>query len=393
MEQPQMPKSGWKRLVPRFLAVVKVALLVALAGAVVYWLKFVPVAVERHAVSAGEVVVEVMGTGTLDAHTKAVVSTKIPGRLATVEVDQGDLVVAGQVLARLDDQDLKREVEIEEANVAARMAGVVRLQADVLHARANLDLADAVEKRRQKLLAAKSIPQEEYDQAVEGLAVARAGQSRADAAVIEGLKQQAAAEKMLEFRKARLQDAVIRAPFDGVVTRRDRNAGDVVVPGSSILSLVSTVEMWVGAWVDETQVARLKPGQPARVVFRSEPDQPVAGKVVRLGRETDRETRETPVDVAPEKLPTNWSVGQRAEVYIEAARKQADVVVPVRFLFWRNGQSGVFVDVDGRARWQLVTLGMQGAEVAEITEGLSSGDVVVAPTGSTPLADGQRVGP
>jgi hypothetical protein len=68
-------------------------------------------------------------------------------------------------------------------------------------------------------------------------------------------------------------------------------------------------------------MARLEPGQPARVIFRSEPDRSYPGRVVRLGRETDRETREFVVDVQPEVLPKNWAIGQRAEVYIEAASR------------------------------------------------------------------------
>jgi HlyD family secretion protein len=177
------------------------------------------------------------------------------------------------------------------------------------------------------------------------------------------------------------------------VIRRDRNAGDIVVPGSSILSVVSTEELWIGAWVDETQLARLQPGQPTRIVFRSEPERVHAGKVVRLGRETDRETRETRVDVAPQQLPATWSVGQRAEVYIETARKHADVVVPLRFLVWREGQPGVFVAVNGRAEWRTLTLGLRGRESAEVLDGLKSGAVVLAPAGAkdTRLVAGQRV--
>jgi len=384
-------RSGaWRR---RLRTAGKIALLLALIGAAVWWFKFAPVAAEQHPVAPGEVVAEVMGTGTLEAHVKATISTKIPGRLAKVDVDQGDQVKAEQIVGRLADDDLKHEVEIEEANVAARKATVERLQADIVHAKATLELATANESRQRRLLLAKAVSQEDFDGAVEALAVARAGQSRAEAALAEGRKQLVATEKALEFRQARLDDAIIKAPFAGIVVRRDRNAGDVVVPGSSILAMVATEELWVGAWVDETQMARLQPGQPARVVFRSEPDRSYAGKVLRLGRETDRETRETRVDVAPQQLPANWSVGQRAEVYIETARKHAEAIVPLRFLVWREGQPGVFVDAKGRAEWRSLTLGLRGRDMAEVLEGLKPGEVVLAPAGTNgaKVADGQRV--
>ncbi len=92
-----------------------------------YWVRFAPVTVDRHSISSGEILVEVFGTGYLEAHTKATVSSKIPGRLTSVGVDQGDFVHAGQVLAHLDDLDLKHEVEIEAANVIAHKAGIDRL--------------------------------------------------------------------------------------------------------------------------------------------------------------------------------------------------------------------------------------------------------------------------
>ena len=388
-----MTKDSWKPMLLRLWTAGKFMLVPALVVAAVYWFKFAPLAVEQISVSSGEIVAEVMGTGTLDAHIKATVSTKIPGRLVKVDVDQGDQVTAEQIVGRLDDDDLKHEVEIEEANVAARKATVERLQADIVHAKATLELATASEGRIRRLLAPKAVSQEDFDRAVEVLAVARAGQSRAEAALAEGRKQLVATEKTLEFRQARLDDAIIKAPFAGIVIRRDRNAGDVVVPGSSILAMVAIKELWIGAWVDETQLARLQPGQSARVVFRSEPERSYAGKVVRLGRETDRETRETRVDVAPQQLSASWSVGQRAEVYIETARKHAEVVVPLRFLVWREGQPGVFVKVNGRAEWRSLTFGLRGRETAEVVEGLKVGEVILAPAGinSLKLADSQRV--
>lgn len=380
---------SWRRLLWR---VGKVALVLIAAAALAYWLWFVPAPVTRHTVGPGEIVVEVLGTGTLDAHVKATISTKIPGRLKTVLVDQGDTVKEGQEVAQLDDRDLKREVEVEEANVSARTAAVERLQAEIMQAKVVLTQATSTEARVRRLIASGTGSQDDLDKAVEALGVAKAVLARAEAALVEGRRQVVSAEKTLEFRRARLEDAVIRAPFDAVVTRRDRNPGDVVVPGSSIFAVVAVSELWVNAWVDESAMAAVRPKQPARVVFRSRPDQPLPGTVVRTGRETDRETREFLVDVAPAKLPEDWSVGQRAEVYIETARKRADAVVPPRFLVTHDGQWAVFVDAGGRAELRAVTTGLRSRDVVEILEGLAPGDVVLAPAGvGTRLTAGRRV--
>ena len=93
---------------------------------------------------------------------------------------------------------------------------------------------------------------------------------RAHAAIVEAERQVLTAEKTLLYQKEHLTFTEMRSPYDGLVTRRDRDPGGVVVPGASVLQLVATNEIWVSAWVDETAMVGLKPGQPAGVVFRSE---------------------------------------------------------------------------------------------------------------------------
>ena len=140
------------------------------------------------------------------------------------------------------------------------------------------------------------------------------------------------------------------APFDGLIVKRSREAGDVVVPGSAILTLISLEELWINAWVDETEMAKLAEQQTARVVFRSEPDLSYSGTVARLGREADRETREFVVDVRVLELAKNWAVGQRAEVFIEVAHKESVTRIPANLIKTRNGEWGVFVSREGNAR-------------------------------------------
>lgn len=339
----------------------------------------------------GEIVAEVMGTGTLEARVKATISAKISGLITEVLVDQGDRVKSGQVLVKLDDRDFRRQVEAAEAAVAAAEAGVRRQEADRASAGAVLEQAKRYLERLNTTIGG-AVSQLDRDKAVEALNVAQASVASAEAAILEGRRQQVAAERTLDFHRVRLSDTVITAPFDGLIVRRDRDAGAVVVPGTSILSLVSLSEIWINAWVDETEMARLKPGQPARVVFRSEPSHSYKGTVARLGRETDRETREFVVDVLVRELPGNWAVGQRAEVYIETARRPDTVILPSGILSWRDSSPGVFVERAGCSVWRPVKIGLRGRETVEVLEGIQAGDsVIVSADLKAPLRDGQRV--
>ena len=363
------------------------------AAGIAYWLLFAPIPVGKHVVTRGQIVAEVMGTGTLEARRQAVISPEISGRIVEVHVDQGDRVRAGQELFRLDDEDLRRQVEVSESNLAAARAGVERRTADGRRAHAVLDQAQIDHRRLEDLVTRNSASSLEMDKATEALRVAEAELSSAEAALIEAEKQVVAAEKTLEYHRARLADTVIAAPFDGLIVRRDRDPGNVVVPGGSVLVLVSTDELWISAWVDETEMDRLKPGQPARVVFRSEPHQSYAGEVARLGREADRETREFLVDVWVRELPANWAVGQRAEVYIEVARKPDVTLLPAHLVSRREGKPGVFTALNGKAQWQDIKLGLRGQEDMEVVEGLAPGDAIIFVGGpkATPIAPGKRV--
>ena len=89
----------------------------ALAGLAVYKFKFAPAPVVAHTVVRGEIVAEVMGTGTLEARVKTTISARIQERLAEVLVDQGDTVKSGQLLARLDDAESRQQVAIAEATL------------------------------------------------------------------------------------------------------------------------------------------------------------------------------------------------------------------------------------------------------------------------------------
>ncbi|MBI5758522.1 MAG: efflux RND transporter periplasmic adaptor subunit [Planctomycetales bacterium] len=371
---------------------VKAVAVVAAISGTAYWVRFSPIQVRQHQVARGALRAEVMGTGTLEARVKASITPKISGRVRMIAVDQGDVVSSGKVLVTLDDEELQQQVEIAQANLETAQAAIDRLKSDEVRAAATLTSAKSEHHRVEQLAAKKVISQSDIDKSAEALAVAEAGVDRAKFAVVEGRKQLVAAEKTTQYHQARLADTQITAPFDGLIVRRQRDAGDVAVPGSPILTLISTKELWISAWVDETEMSRLKVDQPARVVFRSEPDREFWGRVFRLGREADRETREFVVDVHVLELPANWAVGQRADVYIETERKPDATVLPPAFVVWRDNAPGVFINANGAAEWRPLVLGLRRHDMVEVVRGVEPGEFVVMPVdGQSSLRSGGRI--
>ncbi|MFB3890939.1 MAG: efflux RND transporter periplasmic adaptor subunit [Phycisphaerae bacterium] len=372
----------------------KLALIAAIAGAVVYYVRFRPVPVKAFVVKADTVQSEVMGTGVLDARTKITISSKITGRIASLGADQNDPVSKDMLLATLDDSDLRQQVEMATASLEATKASLVRVEADIARAQAVLTQARLDHDRSSELLQKHVASKDEVDKAKEALDVAQAGLDSSKAAKVEAEHQVVTAERTLKYQQACLAYTRILCPVDdGLVTFRYREVGDIVVPGTAIMDVVCLKEMWVSAWVDESASGALAVGQPVRVVFRSEPQKSYSGQVARLAKQTDRETREFLVDVSVKELPRNWSVGQRAEVYIQTASKADALAIPQQVLLWRDGKPGVFVDDGGKALYQEVGLGLKGRESVEVLRGLNIGQAVVtaADGDNSKLTDGRAI--
>jgi HlyD family secretion protein len=337
---------------------------IAVAG-VAWWRTAAPIPVVEVAPRTAPLVAEVFGTGTLEAKVETSVSAKIVGKVIAVEVDQGDMVRSGQVLARLEATDYADAVRAAEAEVE-------RAQAELEKARTDLG-------RARRLHESAYVSDAEHDEAETNVQVAEA--------------RLAGARGALGVARARQEDTEITSSTTGLVLTRNLEVGSTVVPGTPIFRVADTGLLWVQAMVDERETGRLRIGQPARVVFEAWPDSEYSGEVARLGAEADRVTEEREVDVVLHRPPSRFFLGQRADVFIETARAEDALVVPKNALAPAAGNPGVFVVEHGRARWRRVKIGLEGREAVAIAGGLSTADrIIVNPrAGGRPLRNGARV--
>ncbi|MBF0407583.1 MAG: efflux RND transporter periplasmic adaptor subunit [Candidatus Riflebacteria bacterium] len=373
--------------------ILKLTVLLGILGFVVYRLRFAPVKVESKAVVMGPIVSEVLGTGTLEARISATIGPRIPGMITQVLADQGDKITRGQLLVTLYDDDLRQQVEIAKAELAAMKAGIERAGAEIAAFEPLVVMAKASFKRSSGLHSQKIVSNEDLDNATQQRDVAEAQLKRARLAKIEIEQQAAKAQESLRYYQERLVDTKISSPFDGLVVRRRKERGDVVVAGGEVLQIIATDQLWVSAWVDETAIASIAVDQAVRVVFRSAPETSYIGSVTRIAPSIDRETREFLVDVTVRNLPNTWAIGQRAEVFIQTARKETALLVPQQCISWQKGQPGLFVNHAGHAAWRNVTVGLRDGENVEIVKGLASDDVVIwlADAKTAPLTEGRAV--
>ncbi|MFZ2958602.1 MAG: efflux RND transporter periplasmic adaptor subunit [Candidatus Ozemobacteraceae bacterium] len=388
-----IPGSAWKWFAWALGLGLKLALFVGFVGFIVFRLRFVPVKVESRPVIMGPIASEVMGTGTLESRISATIGPRISGMITQVLADQGDRITKGQLLVTMYDDDLRQQVEIAKAELAAMKAGIERAGAEIAAFEPLAVQAKASFGRTSGLFSQKMVSNEDFDKATQQRDVAEAQLKRTRLAKIEIEQQAIKAQESLRYYQERLVDTKISSPFDGLVIRRRKERGDVVVSGGEILQIIATDQLWVSAWVDETAIASIAVDQTVRVVFRSAPDTSYRGLVTRIAPSIDRETREFLVDVTVQDLPHTWAVGQRAEVFIQTARKEVALLVPQQAITWKNGQPGLFVNHADHAIWRTVTVGLQGIENVEIVKGLASDDVVLwlADAKSGSLADGRAI--
>jgi HlyD family secretion protein len=341
------------------------------------------------------------------------VSPRESGRLAELLVDQGDEVVAGQVLARMDYGDLasgirqaqariqELQARLEELQAGERPQVIAAAQARVDAARSQVRLAERELERIQTLVQQGVVARSELDQRLARLEQAQADWQAAQQE-LERLRsgsrpetlqqiqaQIAQAEAELAQRQSRLAEAEIRAPFSGVVVQRFAEVGSFVTPttaasdataasSSSILALAQGIE--VRAEVPEAQIAQVRVGQPVEIRSLAYPDRVVQGRVKRIAPATVvvREVTVFRVMIEPEAGADFLRTGMNVSVDFIGERQPQALTVPSVAILWEQGQEGVIL-LDPRTQrpvYRPVETGLTQGGITQVLSGLRAGDRV-----------------
>lgn len=354
---------------------------------------FAPPTVEVVRLAKRDLVSQVYGNGTVEAKVVVNIASKITGRIAEVAADQGDVVKRGQVLAKLDATELQAQAGQAGATAEKAGAAVALEQANLQKARASLLLAEKSNRRFSALAAKELVSTQEAEQYETAFLVARQEAARAAAALNSAERERTAATAALAASRSRLDDALILAPEDGVIIRRDLEPGATVTAGLPIFLLANPETVWVKANVDESQLKGLAPGQPATITLRSAPGEKFPGQVARLAWESDRVTEELEVDVAFTPARKTFRLGEQAEVLIAAGARQGAPSIPKGALVSKGRQRGVWVVEKSRLRFQEVSTGLEDPNFIEIATGLAGNEAIalVAPEKRQNFRNGRKV--
>lgn len=361
----------------RFRSIIKwVILLVLVAGGVYMW-KFSPVEAESRPVKSATLRMTVFGTGTLEAKTRVSISPYETGQIQRLYADQGDSIEAGTLLVEMNAEDIVQQLSVAEADLAISRAALQRCDAEIEAAKATQEYTRVTYDRMEKLLQTSSVSQTDFDKSRQAYQVATANLNQTEKRRLEVEAEIVRHEAQIKYYKSKLAETRLEAPFDALVIRRNREQGSIVNPGVSIMDIVDTSQIWASVWVDETAIDSISPGMKADIVFRALPQQKFTGTVCRTSRETDRETREYRVDIAPDSLPENWVLGQRLEVFLHVGKVENCLAVPNNLICREQQRTFILVEEDGRIVERDVKIGVQTREQTQILSGLNLSDHVI----------------
>jgi RND family efflux transporter MFP subunit len=389
IDRSEMPDAPpWRRRLGLLVASI------ALVGAAVWWFLGAAAAPEVVtapvvAARAGAAAASVLdASGYVVARRQATVSSKITGRLVEVGFEEGSRVREGQVLARLDDANARRALELAEARVAAARSALAELtvrlrEAELQLARIRELAATGVESRR-----ALDMAIAERDSFAARLEAAR--------------DEVTVAEREVALRAQEVEDTLVRAPFDGVAVTKDAQPGEIVSPISAgggftrtgIGTIVDMGSLEIEVDVNEAFIQRVHPDQPAVATLQAYPDWEIPARVITTVPAADRQKATVKVRIAFEELgdprilpDMGVKVSFRAG---DAAAARPRVLVPANALRREGDAAIVFAMRDGRVERRAVSTGGTVGDSVEVLSGLRAGERIVLDP-PPELADGDRV--
>lgn len=337
----------------------------------------------------------VVATGRVVSVSRAQIGSEITGVVLERRVQEGDTVMAGNILLVLRAEDIMAQVREAEAALL-RLEQTTRPQAAVTLARAELLLEQArreTTRRRdlaeRSLLATEALEQAEQQETLAANAVQTA--RLAVTALAPGNSEETLLRERLTMLRAQLEKTMVRAQAAGTVLTRNAEPGDLVQPGRVLFTIALNGNTEILVPLDEKNLPLLSLRQTAQVIADAYPDDPFPADISFIAPAVDPQRGTVDVRLTVDPVPEFVRQDMTVSVNIETGRREQTLVVPNDALIDVRGNTAqVFAVRDGRVRRTEVNLGLRGLAMSEVLSGLNAGDTVLADA-TAPLTDGSRV--
>ncbi|HVS32361.1 MAG TPA: efflux RND transporter periplasmic adaptor subunit [Thermoanaerobaculia bacterium] len=328
-------------------------------------------------------------TGYVTARRQATVSSKFTGRVVEVLIEEGMRVDEGQILARLDAAIQAAAFRLAQAEATAAASELEETRVRIEEAR--LDMQRAGSLAQQQISSAQ-----DFDRA-------RAQHNALKARLVAQGDSLAVARRQVQLRQQDVEDAVIRAPFAGIVVSKNAQPGEMISPISAgggftrtgICTIVDMDSLEIEVDVNEAYINRVQTGMPVEAVLDAYPDWRIPAHVITVIPTADRQKATVKVRIGfdqkdPRILPDMGVKVGFIESAAPAASQQPAVTVPKSALRRDGDQDIVFVVRDGSVERRAVKVASTEAERVQLASGVNESESVVI-EGPAELKDGDRV--
>ena len=314
-------------------------------------------------------------SGYVVAQRKAAVASKVTGRLISLSVEEGSRVTAGQVIARLENEDVLAARNQAEANLNAVRQNLEQMKAELHDATLSLN-------RNKDLIGQGFVSQSEYDSSEARYKKAYASVAAAEAAVKASTAALKGAEVAFEY-------TLIRAPFNAVVLTKNADIGDIVTPigaaaeaKAAVVTIADMDSLQVEVDVSESNLQMVKSGQPCEIHLDALPDSRFRGKVHMIVPTADRTKATIMVKVSFLEKDSRVLPEMSAKVAflsreVKPDEEKARTALNPSAILTRDGKSIVFLIKENRAIKTPITTSEKLGEMIEVLQGIKAGDTVV----------------
>ena len=299
-------------------------------------------------VETGSLSPSLFGIGTVEARRSYFIGPTAAGRVKSVQVDVGEHVKAGQLLAEIDPVDLDERLRSLDASSARASSAVLAAEAQRKDLLARQSVANLNAKRYRDLGDKHFVSPSAVESKQQELISAQAAVDASDANLQSTRQDVVRLKADQDALRQQRNNLRLVAHIDGVVTSRDAETGSTVIAGQSILKLVEPNSLWVKVRLDQGRSRGLAAGQAASIALRSNPGTPLAGRVVRIEPLSDSVTEERITLIAFDQIPVGLSIGEMAEVTVQTASNQTGLTLPNAAIKQTPQGAGVWKLHDGK---------------------------------------------
>jgi len=313
--------------------------------------------------------------GNIQAVTEGPVLARATGYIRKRNVDIGDRVTAGQVLAEIEAPELKQQIRQAQATIDQANQTVQQAEAALLQGRANMNLSRVTRDRYQTLFEQKVVSRQDIDNYSAQYEAQQANVQALEKAIGAARSNAAAAEANL----ARLNDLVgyqmVRAPFAGVITLRNIDSGVLVNEGSTLLfRIAQTDRLRTYVNVPQADADSVRVGQQATLLIPDLPGRKFTGTVARTANALDPATRTLLAEVQAANPGGVLMPGMYTQVDLAVPRKDPPLVIPADTLVVRaDGPQVAVIGADGGVHYTRVQLGRDMGDHLEVLGGVAEG--------------------